>query len=65
MLGVIRRGRDHEKVKIHKDSLSLSFFKGLVIYLWLCWVFIAAPRLSLAVVRGGYSLLPGMGFSLQ
>ena len=33
-------------------SLSLLFWY-LFIYLWLCWVFIAAPRLSLAAASGG------------
>ena len=35
-------------------SLSLLFWY-LFIYLWLCWVFIAAPRLSLVAASGGYS----------
>ena len=29
---------------------------GLVIYFWLCWVFIAIHRLSLVAVSGGYFL---------
>ena len=29
----------------------------LVIYFWLCWVFIAALWLSLVTVIGGYSLI--------
>ena len=28
----------------------------LFIYFWLCWVFVAAPGLSLVVVSRGYSL---------
>ena len=34
-------------------------------YFWLCWVFIAARRLSLVVVSGGYSSLQCAGFSLR
>ena len=36
----------------------LFFYKfiSLCIYLWLCWVFLAARGLSLVVVSGGYSL---------
>jgi len=29
----------------------------LFIYFWLCWVFVAAPGLSLVVVSRGYSLV--------
>ena len=43
--------------------LSCSFFLSL--FIWLHWVFIAALRLSLVEVSGGYSLLRFMGFSLQ
>ena len=38
-------------------SLSCFFFKYLFIYFWLCWVFVAASRLSLVVVSAGYSIL--------
>ena len=31
------------------------FFNG--IYFWLCWVFVAAHRLSLVVASRGYSLV--------
>ena len=37
----------------------------LFIYFWLCWVFIAARRLSLVVENGGYSSLRCAGFSLR
>ena len=37
-------------------TLSVSS-QIMVIYLWLCWVFIAVHRLSLTVARGGYSLV--------
>ena len=33
-------------------------------YLWLCWVFIAAHELSLAAGSGGYASLQYTGFSL-
>ena len=39
--------------------------KNLFIYFWLCWVFLAARRLSLVVVSGGYSSLLCAGFSLR
>ena len=48
-------------------SSSLTFFNKFIysfIQFWLCWVFIAAPRLSLVVVSGGYSSLQRKGFSL-
>ena len=37
----------------------------LLIYFWLCRVFVAASRLSLVAASGGYSLLWCTGFSLQ
>ena len=37
----------------------------ILFYFWLCWVFVAAHRLSLLEVSGGYSLLQCMGFSLR
>ena len=40
-------------------------FIYLFIYFWLCWVFVAAHRLSLVAASGGYSLLRCTGFSLQ
>ena len=42
------------------SSSSLTFcltLKLLLIYFWLCWVFIAMHRLSLVTVSGGYSLV--------
>ena len=33
-------------------------------YFWLCWVFVAAGRLSPVAANGGYSLVPCTGFSL-
>ena len=37
----------------------------LLIYFWLCWVFVAVHGLSLVVVSRGYSSLWCEGFSLQ
>ena len=41
------------------------FFNYLIIYFWLCWVFVAAHRLSLVEASGGYSSLRCAGFSLR
>ena len=30
-------------------------------FFWLCWVFVAARRLSLVAAAGGYSLVVGHG----
>ena len=46
----------------HLPNCSLGFFCG---FFWLCWVFVAARRLSLVAVSGGYSSLQCVGFSLQ
>ena len=37
------------------------FFKYLFIYLWLCWVFVAALRLPLAAASRRYSLVSVRG----
>ena len=44
---------------------SMKFFFCFFFYkfFWLCWVFAAAPGLSLVLESGGYSLLRCMGFS--
>ena len=42
---------------------NISLF--LFIYFWLCWVFVAARRLSLVVASGGYSSLWFAGFPLR
>ena len=46
--------------------LLIAFFNYyfLFIYVWLHWVFVAARRLSLVVVSGGYSSFWCAGFSL-
>ena len=48
---------------------AYCFFKKklfiLLIYFWLCWVFVAAHGLSLVAASGGYSSLWCAGFSLQ
>ena len=47
---------------VFKKSASLFI---LFIYFWLCWVFVAAPGLSLVVLSGSYSSLWCVGFSLR
>ena len=37
----------------------------MLIYFWLCWVFIAACGLSLVAVSGGYFLMGCSGFLLR
>ena len=44
---------------------SLLFYIYLFIYFWQRWVFVAARGLSLVAVRGGYSSLWCVGFSLR
>ena len=41
-----------------------TFFKK-IIYIWLCWVFIAVHELSLVAASQGYSSLRCAGFSFQ
>ena len=41
---------------------GIIFLKFFFLSLWLCWVFIAACRLSLVVVSRGYSLVVVHGF---
>ena len=43
----------------------IYLFVCLFVCLWLHWVFIAAHRLSLVAVSGGYSSLQCTGFSLR
>ena len=54
-------------IETSKKGGPETFFKKsiyLFIHFWLCLVFIAAHRLSLVVVSGGYSSLQCSGFSL-
>ena len=48
-------------------AFSVIFLKNLhlFIYFWLCWVFVAMRRLSLAAASRGYSSLQCAGFSLR
>ena len=55
-------GKSLEENSKHPDFFF--FFKKLIIYFWLCWVFVAAHRLSLVAASGGYSSLRCTGFSL-
>ena len=45
-------------------KLFLVIYLSIYFYFWLCWVFIAAHRLSLVVSSWGYSPLRCTGFSL-
>ena len=51
------------------DSLKSNLFffnlKKIYLFIWLCWVFVAACGLSLVAASGGYSLLRCTGFSLR
>ena len=38
-------------------TLFFSFLFLILIYFWLCWVFIAVHGLSLVAMGGGYSLI--------
>ena len=57
------------KYSISFDSYTKSMGQivliNLFIYLWLCWVFVAARGFSLVVVSGSYSSLHCAGFSLS
>ena len=44
--------------------LILFIYLFIIIIIWLRWVFVAARRLSLVAVSGGYSLLWCTGLSL-
>ena len=41
------------------------FYLFILLYFWLCWVFVAARGVSLVAASGGYSSLQCAGFSLQ
>ena len=43
---------------------KILFYLFIYLFYWLCWVFVAARRLSLVEASRGYSLLWCMGFSL-
>ena len=46
-------------------NVFIYLFIYLLTYFWLRWVFVAAHRLSLVAVSGGYSSLQCAGFSLR
>ena len=48
--------------QLHSSQMNVTLF---LCSFWLCWVFIAARGLSLAVAGGGYSSLQCVGFSLR
>ena len=48
---------------VHTDMyIYHAFIKKFLLYFRQCWVFVAACRLSLFVVSGGYSLVKVHGF---
>ena len=50
----------------HWVCVFLMFFIFIFkIYVWLCWVFVAARGLSLVAASGGYSSLRCVGLSLR
>ena len=46
------------------QSRSTFWGKKFIYYFWLCWVFVAAYGLSLAVARGSHSLVLALGLLL-
>ena len=42
----------HSSLRLFKKQLLKWIFIYLFVYFWLCWVFVAAPGLSLVRVRG-------------
>ena len=48
-----------------EDFPSHSFIFFLILFIWLCWVFVAARAFSLVMEIGGYSPSWGLGFSLK
>ena len=55
----------HQKKKknVEKILVVILSFSFLISYFWLRWVFVAACRLSLGAVTGGYASLWCLGFS--
>ena len=68
---ILYKWNDRESTLLNLTSgawNSVCFFKNkfyLLIYFWLCWVFVAAHRLSLVAASGGYSSSQCVGFSLR
>ena len=52
-------------LSLFRSSLTAFYIYLFIYYFWLCWVFIAAHRLSLVAASRGYSSLRCTGFSLQ
>ena len=64
--GTERRGKSAFRCTSWRTGIFFFFFLiNFLIYFWLCWVFVAARRLSLAAASGGYSSLRCAGFSLR
>ena len=49
----------------HCATRKVLIFYVYCMYFWLCWVFVAEHRLSLASASSGYSFLRCVGFSVQ
>ena len=52
-----------KKKNVEKILVVILSFSFLISYFWLRWVFVAACRLSLGAVTGGYPSLWCLGFS--
>ena len=46
----------------HKESDTAERLHFLLLYLWLCWVFVVLSGLSLVAASGGYCLVTVRGF---
>ena len=49
----------------HRLTKQKTFKKKILLYFWVCWVFVAVHRLSLVVASKDYSSLKSKGFSFQ
>ena len=45
--------------------MSVLNFKKIFVYLWLCWIFIAAIGFSVVTAGGGYSLVVVHGLLIE
>ena len=61
----IQQHKNSIYAKVFHQLFFLFYFIYLLIYFWLCWVFVAARGLSLLAASGGCSSLRCAGFSLR
>lgn len=47
------------------QGMSVLNFKKIFVYLWLCWIFIAAIGFSVVTAGGGYSLVVVHGLLIE